>query len=246
MVALVKTTQIQEPSSATVNMALDTSGGVTVGQNLAVTGTATFTGGASSLKLNGATSGTTTLSPSATASGTVTLPAGTGTVAVNGVSSNIVQGTSVASTSGTTITFTGIPSWAKRITLMLYNASTTGTSGYKVLIGPSGGVETTTYLGEADTQDGATNANISTSFYVIGSGSLSAASVIQGRIELYNHSGNIWICASQLGKSDGTGTGSSFYLIGSKSLAGVLTQVQLSTGNGTDTFDAGSINILYE
>ena len=181
-----------------------------------------------------------------TPSGTVALPAGTGTAAVNGLSTNLVQSTAVASTSGATIPFTDLPSWVKRITLLLYNVSTTGISGYKVLIGPSGGVETTTYLGEADVQDGVTNANLSTSFYVIGSGSLSAASVIQGRIELYNHSGNIWICASQLGRSDATGTGSSFYLSGSKSLAGVLTQVQLSTGNGTDTFDAGSVNLLYE
>jgi hypothetical protein len=201
----------------------------------------------SSIVISGDTSGAITIAaPAVAGTNTITMPAGTGTMAVNGVSSNIVQGTAVASTSGTTITFTGIPSWAKRITLMLYNASTSGTSGYKVLIGPSGGVETSGYLGEADVQSGATNANLSTSFYVIGSGSLSAASVIHGRIELYNHSGNIWICTSQLGRSDGTGTGSSFYLSGSKSLAGVLTQVQLSTGNDTDTFDAGSINILYE
>ena len=201
----------------------------------------------SSIVLNGDTSGSVQLTvPAVAGSSVITVPSGTGTVAVQGVSTNIVQSTAVASTSGTTITFTGIPSWVKRITLMLYNASTSGTSGYKVLIGPSGGVETSGYLGEADTQDGATNANISTSFYVIGSGSLSAASVIQGKIELFNHSGNVWICSSHLGRSDASGTGSSFYCAGSKSLAGVLTQVQLSTGNGTDTFDLGSINILYE
>ena len=45
MPALLKTTQIQEPSSATIKLALDTSGGVTAGQNLTVTGTTTFTGG---------------------------------------------------------------------------------------------------------------------------------------------------------------------------------------------------------
>lgn len=44
MPALLKTTQIQEPSSATVNLTLSTSGGVTVGQNLTVTGTTTLTG----------------------------------------------------------------------------------------------------------------------------------------------------------------------------------------------------------
>lgn len=46
MVALLKTTQIQEPSSATVNLTLDTSGGVSVGQNLSITGTTSFTGNA--------------------------------------------------------------------------------------------------------------------------------------------------------------------------------------------------------
>ena len=45
MVALLKTTQIQEPSSATVNMALDVSGGVTVGQNLTTTGSITASSG---------------------------------------------------------------------------------------------------------------------------------------------------------------------------------------------------------
>ena len=177
---------------------------------------------------------------------TVTID-GSASVTINsGAVLGLISGTAVASTSGTSITFTSLPSYVKRIMVMFSSVSTNGTSGYKILIGPSTGVETTTYLGEADTQDGATNANISTSFYVIGSGSLSAASVIQGRVELYNHSSNIWVCVSQLGRSDATGTGSSFYCVGSKSLAGVLTQVQISTGNGTDTFDAGSINIMYE
>ena len=45
MVATLKTGVIQEPSSSTANLTLDASGGVTVGQNLSVTGTTTFTGG---------------------------------------------------------------------------------------------------------------------------------------------------------------------------------------------------------
>jgi len=33
---------------------------------------------------------------------------------------------------------------------------------------------------------------------------------------------------------------------GSISLAAVLDRIRITTVNGTDTFDAGSINILYE
>ena len=32
----------------------------------------------------------------------------------------------------------------------------------------------------------------------------------------------------------------------SKTLSGALTTVRITTANGTDTFDAGSVNILYE
>jgi hypothetical protein len=33
---------------------------------------------------------------------------------------------------------------------------------------------------------------------------------------------------------------------GSKSLSAALDRVRLTTVNGTDTFDAGSVNIMYE
>jgi len=104
MTALLKTTQIQEPSSAAVNLTLGTTGNVTVNS--------------AGLLLSGSSSGTTTLVAQSTASGTVTMPSGTGTAAVQGVSTNIVQGTSQASTSGTTIDFTNIPSWVKRVTIL--------------------------------------------------------------------------------------------------------------------------------
>ena len=48
-------------------------------------------------------------------------------------------------TSGTAIDFTGIPSWAKQITIAFDGVSTTGVNGYLVQIGTSGGIETTGY-----------------------------------------------------------------------------------------------------
>jgi hypothetical protein len=34
--------------------------------------------------------------------------------------------------------------------------------------------------------------------------------------------------------------------VGQVSLGGVLDRVRITTANGTDTFDAGTVNILYE
>lgn len=67
MAATVKCDTVVNAASATNNLALDTSGNVTVGNNLTVTGTAAVTGGLSSLKLNGSSSGSATLQAAATA-----------------------------------------------------------------------------------------------------------------------------------------------------------------------------------
>lgn len=158
------------------------------------------------------------------------------------VYNGISAGTAVASTSGTSIDFTGIPSWVKRITVMFVGVSGSGTSIPTVRIGPSGGVETSGYLGS--TQTGASASLFTTGFEFAG-GLQSAARVYHGAmyITLQNSSTNTWAATSVVGLSDGA---SAAIMGGSKSLAGVLTQVRVTFVNGTDTFDAGSINILYE
>lgn len=88
MVALLKTTQIQEPSSATVNIALDTSGGATIGQNLTVTGNTTNSGtttntGATTLT-GGLAAGTASVAPLKFASGTNLTTATAGAVEYDG------------------------------------------------------------------------------------------------------------------------------------------------------------------
>ena len=222
------------------------------------------------VKLNGSTSGSVTIdAPAVAGTNTLTLPAVTDTLVglaatqtltgktltsptITGAvvssmgSSVLTSATAQASTSGTSITFSSIPSWVKRITVMFSSVSTNGTSGYKIRIGPSGGVETSGYLGICNSESGSSATNPTTSFLITPSTELSAASVIQGRAELLNFSGNTWVCVSQVGRSDAAGTGAQLYASGTKPLAGVLTQIEISTGNGTDTFDAGSINILYE
>ena len=201
-----------------------------------------------SLPLTGATSGTTTIAPPAVAgNNTITLPASNGSayqVLRNGATAGttefgdaIVSGTAQASTSGTSIDFTGIPSWVKRITVMFSGVSTSGTSGISLQIGDAGGIETTGYA------LGTSNAATSTTEFPLTGGSSANAGVYHGGATLVLLGSNTWSAQGVVGRSD---TSAALIMGGSKTLSDTLTQVRLKSGNGTDTFDAGTINILYE
>ena len=212
---------------------------------VALTANPTFTGTTtvSNLAMNGSSSGTTTLSPSATASGTVTIPAGTGTVAVQGVSTNIVSSTAQASTSGTNIDFTGIPSWLNRITVMFNGVGTNGSSLYLVQIG-SGSIANTGYISDGMYPNGPTNSGLVTTGLVQQGIAFSYAtdSGYYGSTVLTTLGLNIWVSTG----ANVAGGGRLQFNAGSKTLSGTLDRIRITTVNGTDTFNAGSINILYE
>ena len=157
----------------------------------------------------------------------------------------LVLGTAQASTSGASIDFTSIPSWVKRITVMFSGVSTNGSSNWLVQLGTASGVENTGYLG-VGTFLGATVAG---SNYTAGFGLQVSGSthVMQGQIilSLLSSSTNTWTCLGSLGGSGG-GAGYIYSTCGAKSLAATLDRVRLTTVNGTDAFDAGSVNIMYE
>lgn len=156
---------------------------------------------------------------------------------------NIVSGASVASTSGTNIEFTGIPAWAKRITIMMAGVSTSGTAVTLVQLG-STSFETTGYLSSSTaTVTASATVNYTNGFAAdFGSGN-TAAAVRHGAITLTNISGNTWIATGAFGLSNAAYT---CVIGGSKSLANVLDRVRITTSNGTDTFDAGTMNIMWE
>jgi len=156
----------------------------------------------------------------------------------------ITQGTAVASTSGTSIDFTSIPAWVKRITVMFSGVSVSGTSVIQVQLGTSSGVETTGYstmVGLISTTNNTTRGVIYTSGFGL-STSGAASDTWRGNIVFTLVTGSAW-----------TGTGN-FYnstdgvtiSAGTKTTAATLDRVRITTVNGTDTFDAGSVNILYE
>jgi hypothetical protein len=197
----------------------------------------------SSIVISGDTSGSVTLDAPAVAGSTVlTLPVGTGVISANGVSSNIVAATAQASTSGTSIDFTGIPSWVKRITVMINGVSLSGTSNILIQLGTSGGVTSTGYnnYGMSFGISGGAGTGYTNGFGFRGS---VAASIYSGNVSITNLNSNIWTAFGGIGyatSTDGSMT------MGGVSLAATLDRVRITTVNGTDTFDAGSINILYE
>lgn len=157
----------------------------------------------------------------------------------------IESGTAVASTSGTSIDFTSIPSWVKRITINFAGVSVNGTSNLLIQVGDSGGVEATGYLGSS--AGGANAASPSVTAFTTGFGinASDAANVLHGAIALtlLDASANTWVASGNLTTSNTAG----FVLTtGSKSLSATLDRVRITTVSGTPTFDAGTINILYE
>jgi hypothetical protein len=155
----------------------------------------------------------------------------------------LTSGTAVASTSGTSIDFTSIPSWVKRVTVMFNGISTNGTSIIQFQLG-AGSFTTSGYAGAGGNFNNSNNtgvANGSTGFYMLNAGN--ATNVYYGQAIFTTLGSNIWIVSGVYGVSTATNV---VVFGGGITLGGTLDRVRITTVNGTDTFDAGSINILYE
>jgi hypothetical protein len=161
-------------------------------------------------------------------------------VASTGAYGQLVSGTAVASTSGTAIDFTSIPSWVKRVTVVFNEVSTNGSSGTLIQIGTSSGVVSSGYLSTSvGTAVSAGVSNYTTGFGIRND---SDSYVMSGHMVITNISGNIWISSHTTKVS----TAVCPLGAGSVTLGNTLDRIRFTTVNGTDTFDAGSINILYE
>lgn len=168
--------------------------------------------------------------------------AGTAVVSSGG----ITLGTPVASTSGTSITFTGIPAGTKRVSINLTGVSTNGTSIIIFQIGPSGGVETSGYLSSAmGANTGGVAPSTAQTIGFTTSQQNATACLWRGTMvfTLENSSTNTW---TAFGVFDASGTQLTMCCAGAKSLAGALSQIAMTTVNGSDAFDAGEVNITYE
>ena len=173
---------------------------------------------------------------------TLTSPTITGTPNIS--TSLINSATAQVSSSGTSIDFTSLPSWVKRITVMFDGVSTNGSSIPIVQIGDSGGIENTGYTSTAFAVTGTPGSGtFTTGFGISGAWSSTYATHGTVTIVLIDASTNKWVSSVAMGVASGI---AALLGGGSKALTATLDRIRITTVNGTDTFDAGSINILYE
>ena len=200
-------------SGTTMTVTAVASGTIVVGQ--VITGT-------------GVTAGTTI-----TALGTGTGNTGTYTVSTS---------QTVASTTITIvgIDFLSIPSWVKRITVMLADVSSNAAASTVIRLGTSSGFVSTGYssLLVEITSSPNTVANATGFLIDVSSGALT---INQGLVTINNINGNTWAIA---GNTSGETLVNA--CMGNIALGSTLTQLRVTTVAGTATFDAGTINILYE
>ncbi len=150
------------------------------------------------------------------------------------------SGTAVTA-SGTSVDFTGIPATAKRITVMFNGVSTNGTSAPLMQLGTSAGVTTSGYLG-GGIESGTVRTAFTTGFGLV---STSAQNLLYGQMVITNINSNNWVASHNLVLNQ---AGIYYQLTGGGgvALASTLDRVRITTVNGTDTFDAGTINIMWE
>lgn len=159
----------------------------------------------------------------------------------------ITLGTAVAATSGTAIDFTGIPAWVRRVTVVFSGVSWSSGAPFLRLQLGSGSIAASGYVGAQTLINAASTASWQTDFssgFDVASIS-GTADVIVGQIVFTTLGSNTWAMNSILART-GPGVQSLMQAAGSKVLSGVLDRLRITTSNGTDTFDAGSVNILYE
>jgi|Laugresu1bdmlbdd_1035124.scaffolds.fasta_scaffold06929_8 hypothetical protein len=166
------------------------------------------------------------------------------TVSSTGAYGQLKASTAVT-VSGTSVDFTSIPSWVKRITVMLQGVSTNGTNTYQIQIG-AGSMTTSGY---ASINTSAAGAGVGTTAYTSGFvvvlPSL-ATNVNSGAVRITNLTGNTWVVDGVVASTDSNRNN---ICAGSIALGGTLDRLRIiasATGSPSDTFDAGSINILYE
>lgn len=175
----------------------------------------------------------------------VTINGSAGVTTNTGAVYDSLQRATAVTASGTSVGFTSIPSWVKRITVMLQGVSTNGTNTYQIQIG-AGSITTSGYAAvNASTAGTGIGTTAYTSGFVIVLPS-AATNVNSGAVRITNLTGNTWVVEGVVASTD---TNRSNICAGSIALSGTLDRLRIiasATGSPSDTFDAGTINILYE
>lgn len=152
-----------------------------------------------------------------------------------------VNAGTLATTSGTSVTFSGIPSWATKLTLLFNGCSVNGADHWKVQLGTSGGIVSTGYISTSvftEAGSSVSTQNKTNSMVVYGGNS---ARTLTGSMVLVNTDGNSWV-ASHTGK---LATDVGVHGAGSVDVGGTVTQLRIES-DLSNTLDAGEVTLFYE
>jgi len=160
----------------------------------------------------------------------------------NGAILGITSGTVVTLTTQASVDFTALPSWVKRVTISFNGVSLSNVACILVQLGTGSTTFTTSGYVGGGARLGASSVSAGSFTTGFGFNNVTAAALLGGNMTITNVTGNTWAASGICGENSGeficmTG--------GSIALAAALTAVRI-TSNASDTFDAGSINILYE
>lgn len=160
------------------------------------------------------------------------------------VDGKMVLSTAVTA-SGTAIDFTAIPSWVKRITIGFSGVSTTGVSPLQIQLG-SGSISASGYSSSnAVIIQGGVGASLFTTGFgvTVSTGNSSASAMLHGSCVINKITSNTYTASGAFG---GSHNAVIFHTAGAVTLSDVLDRIRITTVTGMDTFDAGSVNIMYE
>jgi hypothetical protein len=170
---------------------------------------------------------------------TLTSPAISGAVMTTMASSVITLGTVNTASGVTSKAFTGIPSWATRITMTFVNVTPTAANTIIQIGSASGSYKTTGYTSVGQVVYSASGATVTSvegfSIYTFN------GYVASGQATLVRQTGDVWTCTHMLTYNDaGIGLGSGYVDLGAD-----IDRIRLYSETGTPTF-SGNVNILYE
>lgn len=151
--------------------------------------------------------------------------------------SNIITSLTTQTATGTAFDFTGIPSTAKRITVIFRGVSSAGSdTGVLVQLGTSSGFVTSGYISSSHFDGG--GSSDTTGFYMLG---ITTSQTLSGLMTIVHMGSNIYVAAHSGKRS----TSASCYGGGDVSVGGTVDRVRIKQVSG-GTFDAGTVNVMYE
>lgn len=156
--------------------------------------------------------------------------------------SRLTLGTAQATTSGTAINLdTAIPSWVRRITIAYQGVSLSGSAHTIIQLG-SGSFTTTGYASTGAYAGTGNQAGVASATNGLIAHGGSPTNALTGTMTIVFMGSNLWVASH----SGSLNTSIGVMGAGSITLGGTLDRIRITTTNGTDAFDAGSVNILYE